>query len=528
MSYQGQTFQIPCNRGGLDNSPNIDVIEATQIIIGTENISLNEDGRQKRGGTSIKQAGYGGAQVMGGKDFTLTNGTQFLVVATADGKIWKDKDTTIKTGLANNVYTGFTIYNNELYAFNGSNTPQVWDGVAVSTSDMTNPDPAWTGTSQPTHAVVHGKGPSERMWAFGAFPFSFSGSGLNTDGTSEADFSTPFIEYVNTGDGFGITAGIEFGDRLIFFSKSRAFIFEDSDLDSANWGHTPAQWSGGVAHWRLLVRAPNDLFAMMEDGEVYSVATAQQFGDYKEASVSRPPFLDRWLRNNAKFDDIEKFHAVYDPELRHIKWFIVRSGQAQVDTALLLYLDRIRRYGPEEAWTLHSGATDSSGYSASASWNFRVDPPEDHRDYIYTGDYIGNVWDLEENSINDNNTAYTGIFKTPSLNQGDPRITKKYKRGWIVVKPAGNISLSVKTWVDGALHGSTQTVSLAGTGAVYGTAIYGTAIYGGDEVINVPFDIGAIGNRIQFEFSNAVLNQGFFISQVLFDFKPLGNRPQRV
>ena len=525
MSYQGQTFRIPCNRGGFFNSPNTDIIEATQMVEVTKNLSLEEDGREKRGGTSIISAGYGGAQVMGGKDFTLNNGNQFNVVATADGKIWRNATTTIKTGLATNVYVSFTFYNNELYIFNGSNIPQVWDGVATSTSDIANPDPAWSGSNYPTHAVVHGKGNSERMWAFGAFPYSIYGSALNTDGTSEADFSSSFIEYVNTGDGHGITAGIEFGDRLIIFGKTRAFIFEDTDTDTANWGHTPAQWSGGVAHWRVLIRTPNDLIAMMEDGEVYSVTTAQQFGDYKEASISRPAFVDRWLRQSARLTNIKQFHATYDPELRLIKFFIVRNGQAQVDTALVFYLDRAIRFSPAEAWMIHDNQVANSGYSASASWNYRLDPPEDHRDYIYTGDYSGNVWDLEEVNRNDNNNGYDAIFETPDMTFDDPRIDKDFKRGWLVTKAEGPQVLRVTPFVDGIALAQ-QQISLAGTGVPLDTFLLDTDTLAGDEILTKPFDIGAKGRRLKIEVENGFVDEDFFISQMMVDFKPLGNRPQ--
>jgi hypothetical protein len=531
MSYQGMTFPIPGNRGGFVDSPNFDLVSHVQMLGATKNISLNEDGREKRGGTGHVTSGYGGAQIMGGVDFTLTNGNQFDVVATTDGKIWKDENTTIKTGLATGAYVSFTIYNNKLYIFNGFNTPQVWDGVAGSTSNMANPAAGWTGANQPTHAVIHGKGNSERMWAIGAFPYSIYGSGLNTDGTSEADFSSPFIEYINTGDGFGITAGIEFGDRLVLFGKTRAFIFEDTELDTANWGHTQAQWSGGVAHHRLLVRTPNDLIAMMEDGIVYSVTTAQQFGDYKVNSLSSPAFIDRWLRNNSKFTDIDKFHATYDKELRLIKFFIVRSGQTQVDTALVFYLDRAALSGPAEAWMIHDNQDSDSGYSASASWPFRQDPPEDHRDYIYTGDYSGNVWDLEEVNRNDEDNAYVGLFETPHMTFENPdigvgaRTDKDFKRGWLVTTAQGDYDLSVTPFVDG-VELTTQQVSLAGVGGVLDSFLLDTDVLGGGELLNKPFDIGAKGKRLKLKVFNSGVDQTFFVSQMLVDYKPLGNRPQ--
>ena len=524
MSYSGETFRIPATRGGFNFSPNIDLIPDEAMIDGTKNLDLGEDARGRRGGTDIKLSGYGGAQIVGGVDFTLRDDNQFEVVATADGKIWKDDTTTIATGLAANVFIDFTVYNNELYICNGINTPQVWDGSATATTDLALTPTDWTGGSNPFQMIVHGKGASNRLWA--VLGENVYAADLDTDGTSEADFSDANVVVIriNTGLGAGIKGIVEFGDRIVAFSSKNAYIIDDTDTDSDNWGYENAQWTGGVASWRLIVETPNDLVCMMEDGEIYSVVTAEQYGDYKEASIARPAFIDRWMRERARLTDIAKFHATYDPELRLIKFFVVKSGSNAVNTALVYYLDRTAKFGPIEAWMLHD-SDNASGYDASASWNFRLDPPEDHRDYIHTGDYGGNVWDLEEKSINDNGAAFTSIFKTPSSTFGDPRVTKDYKRGWVVVKPQGATNLVVKTWIDGVLF-STQNVSMQGTGALYGTAIYGTDAYAGDEALPVAFDVGNKGRRIQNQYSNANANEDFLVSQTMTDFKPIGKRPQ--
>lgn len=503
------------------------MIDAVQMVGNTKNINLNEDSREKRGGTGHVDSGYGSAQIMGGFDFTLQNGNQFNVVATADGKIWKDENTTIKTGLTNNVFVSFEIYNNALYITNGADTPQIWDGSAGSTSNMTNTPTDWAGANQPTHMVVHGKGASERLWAIGALPYKVYAADLNIDGTSEADFSDAnvVVILINTGDGAGIVAGIEFGDRLIVFGKNRTYIIDDTDTDAANWGHENVQWQGGVAHHRLLIRTPNDLVAMMENGDIYSVTTAEQYGDYKRASIASPAFIDLWFRQNASLSNIDKFHATYDSELRLIRWFFIRSGQTQVDSDWVYYQNRAETVGPHEAWMLHDNQSSVSGHSASASWNFRLDPPEDHRDYIYTGDYSGNVWDLEEVNRNDENNAYVGRFKTPDMTFEDPRVYKDYKRGWLITTAQGSYNVTVTPYVDGIAQTS-QLVSLAGTGAVLGSFVLGTDVLGGGELLPKPFDIGAKGTRLAIDVLNSGVDETFLISQILVDFKPLGNRPQ--
>lgn len=523
MSYVGKTFQIPCNRGGFYYSKNVDTIPPAMMIGLTKNLNLNHDGRETRGGTDIALTGYGGAQIMGGFDFTLRNGTQFNVVATADGKIWKNATTTIKTGLASNVYVSFCVYNNKLYICNGDNIPQVWDGAAASTSNLALMPADWTGSNYPVQMIVHGRGASERLWAIGAVPNIVYASALN-DGTSDADFFNVITIQIETGDGFGITGGVEYGDRLFVFSNRRAFIIDDEDASAANWGYQNAQWSGGAAHHRLIVKTPNDLVCMMDDGEIYSVNTAMQYGDYQQASIARPAFIDRWLRENSNLSKINNFHAVYDPELRLMKFFLVRAGKTTVDTALIYYLNKALTHGPSEAWMIHDNQTYNSGYSASASWNFRLEPPEDHRDYIYTGDYSGNVWDLEEIDENDNDNAYTVVMETPDMSFENPRVNKHFKRGWLIAESSGDYSVNLTTYVDGTAI-STNSISLSGGGVFLNDFQLDDDYLAVREVLNIPFDIGTTGNRIRFKVVNNNANQAFFISQILVDYKPLGNRP---
>jgi hypothetical protein len=325
------TYQNPANIGGLNHNPNIDLIPPEAMVYPSRNINIHEDGRGPRGGTSKINAvaGYGSAQVTGGFDFRLNNGNQFQVVTTADGKIWKDDSNTIKTGLTINRFSSFSVMNNELYIANGADVPQVWDGVAASTSDLTLTPTDWSGSDFPQQLIVHGKGNSERMWAVMAGTSknkTIYASALN-DGTSEADFSDANVLtfYVETGDGDGLTGGVEFGDRLVVFGKRRSYVIDDTDTNTDNWGYQQAQWDGGAATWRLIVKTDNDILCMMEDGNIYSISSVQDYGDYRRASLTRPAHIDKWINDYVDLSAIADFHVVHDEELRAVKWFMTRS-----------------------------------------------------------------------------------------------------------------------------------------------------------------------------------------------------------
>lgn len=519
MGYNGNTFIIPMNRGGLFEDPNIDATVPWAMISPTRNLNLDENGRRKRGGTAhVNDAAFSGTpQVMGLYDFRLRNLNRFTIAATNGGKIYKNASTTIKTGMSTTKYFQFETFENELFICDGETRPQTWDGAAASTSDITSIPTDWSGSNFPKQLIKHGYGASERLWAFGCPSTSQTlYASENGDGNDFSDANV-ITQSIETGDGFGIIGGVEFGDRIFAVGKRKFFLIQDTDSNTANWGYQAVQWEGGAAQWRLIIKTPNDIICMMEDGEIYSVIAAETYGDYKAASLTRPAFMHRWIKEYVKLPAIEDFHGIYDPVLRAVKIFVVRNGQTQCDTALVYFIDR----PVQEAWMIHDNQDATSGYSAASSALIR----ESVGVYkVYTGDYSGNVWELETANRNDNDNGYYAGFKTPPISLNNPRVKKDLKRGWISTQPEGDYNLNIKIWIDG-LTQTAQTVSLAGTGGVLDSFTLGTSLLGGVELIESPFTIGNKGKRIQFEVYNNNADEDFFVSQMMIDNKFLGARP---
>ena len=77
------------------------------------------------------------------------------------------------------------------------------------------------------------------------------------------------------------------------------------------------------------------------------------------------------------------------------------------------------------------------------------------RDFIvYTGDYDGFLWKLEQATKSDDSNAYYAGFKTPPLTFDSPRQTKIYRNVRIITKTQGNFYLQIKWWVDGEYQNS--------------------------------------------------------------------------
>jgi hypothetical protein len=523
MSYKGETYLIPGNAGGFTAEELSSEISPEMLVV-AENINLNKNGKASRGGTSHvnSTAVSGTPKILGIFDFILKNGNRFLIFGGSDGNLYKDFTTTIKTGLGVGFFD-FEVWNENLISVNRVAKPQSWDGVAVNSSDLANLPTDWTANvSYPGQIIKHGRGNSERMWALlvPEKPFDLYASDLN-DGINDPDFSDANVKvfHIETGDGIGLTGGIEFGERLILFSKRRAYIFDDSDINPTNWGYQQAQWEGGAAHERLIVKTPNDVVSMMEDGTIYSITAVQSFGDYKAASLTREAFIDEYIKDNIDLTLINDFHAIYDPVLRAIKFFMIRKGSSRVDTALVYFIDR----GPRNGWTIHNNLNFDSGYS-SVSSALVTSVTGDFK--IYTGGYSGFIWELETANKNDNNNGYFAGIKTPELFFGDPRTAKKTIRGFVSAREEGNYDLDVDIWVDSIKQAPT-TIKPLGVGGVYGTGLYGTAVYGGEASTRLSFDLRyKVGESIQLQISNSNVNQPFFISRQMIDYKNLGRRPQ--
>lgn len=510
MGYAGNTFGIPFSRGGVNNSINYDDFPANDMLPTSRNFNLVQGGRRKRGGTTrVSGELDSGVRIYGMFDYLKPGGTQYTVFATST-KIWQCADPTwgtpgtIKTSWTASKYVWFSQFQQEVYACNGVDMPVLWAGSGQSSALAGTPTDWDTVNSKPKYMVTHGRGESERNWAFGcaATPYTLYIS-PNDDGDDFSDANVILLP-IDTKDGYGIVGGIVFQDKFMAFGKTQTYIVDDADALTANWGYYAAAWEGGAIGQKMIVKTPNDIHVMSEDLDVYSVMAAERYSDYKAASLARPAHIDQWLRDNVETAYLDDFHGIYDPKLRAVRWFIVRSGQTTSDTCLLYFIDR----PPNEAWMIHNSDAAASGYFASCSTLKRI-ALGDYQ--IYTGDYSGYIWKLEQSSKLDNAKKYTAQFKSAPTPFNDSetsinaRIPKDFKRGRLGMTPQGTETASIAWWVDG-VAGTTRAI---------------TAVAG---VYDYEFELGAKGRRFQYQVLSSASNSDSFFSNVLIDYKPLGKK----
>jgi hypothetical protein len=515
MGYAGQTFLIPQSAGGFQYRYDLEYVEPTMLVGESRNFNLHRDGRQKRGGT-IKtnyDPSMGTSKILGLFDFRL-QGKSFQVFSMANGNLYFNTPLVLYSGLSTTNYTSFVVFNDELYFCDGETEPRTWDGndsYPVS-YPLTTPALDWTGTNQPFQFIVHGRGNSRRLWALmknGVY-FSSTGDGKEFDGGSSG------LITIETGDAFGLVGGVEFGDRLIVFSRTKAFIIDDEDADSGNWGYQAAQWEGGAAHWRLIVKTPNDVAVMTEDGDIYSFSAVQSYGDYKQASIARPAYIDTFLKEKAVMSKIEDFHAIYDPTLRAIKFFISVNDATKNDTGLVYFIDR----SPDQAWAIHDNRDYASGYNASCSALVRTAPATY---YVYTGGYDGFIWKLEDSGYEDDGNTYPLVLRTPRLIMGDVRRMKEFKRAIYTVMGAQDVSFDIKIIVDGEDNISEEFTT---TASAWDQSLFDEALFDYTFPVRESFDIGQKGRTLEIELQHETINQPIMLSSFMIDFKMLGAAPK--
>jgi hypothetical protein len=519
--YKGQTFVIPCDKGGVNYSQNIDLLPPTAMIGETRNLNLHNNGREKRGGTSISDATITSSQIMWIYKYRLKSGTENLITADIDGKLYEDGNLLSQGMAVGNYYSG-TTFNDKLFIADGSNIPHVWNGSDTVSRAITSPHVNWSDTA-PFQVLSHKRGNSQRVVMVNVDAVYLSSSAAG----GEEDFSSlnAVKIAIETNDGLGLQGCAGFGDRLICFGKTKAYRLDDSSSDSDNWGFYPVQWTGGVVNWRCIVDIDNNIVLMADDGTVYDVASVEQYGDYLKSSLTRPAKIDRWITDNVNLGQSVNFHGIYDPNLRAVKYFVWRKNRAQVDTALVFFVDR----GPLDGWMLHSNRTNASGYDASVSAEIRE---SDGARIVYTGDYSGRLWKLEQEPLHDNaNSFYAGW--SGLITFGDIRREKQVDNLWVSATEEGDYIVSISTKIDGQTKvtygfsmldaNSTALVIGSATRGIIGTNTIGDTFTSMNVPINVEY--GNNGVRFYYDVFTNSTTSDFFMKAIMVDFKPLGRRP---
>lgn len=506
MGYAGQQFRVPLIDTGFRDDRNVELLPPAALITPSKNMNYHEGGLSKRGGSAISILGMGSS---GQGNFHFRKPTSSILVFAAGGKLYQSNyGNVLHSGMSTQNFVSFVQTSAYIFCADGQTNPQYWDGSTSTSSDVT-PATSWAG-NMPIQMVTHtraGSGAGDRLWA------------VTPDGMWYSKLNTP-IDFLNGDAGFipidsigGLVGAYDLGGQLFAFSRTQTFLIQDSDPSIANWGYTNALWEGGVASWRLIIKAYNNLFLMAEDGLIYNLTGVLTTGAYNAAALNRPPFIDKFIRDNVNLQNIQNFHVSYDRKLRALKWFMQEGGSTN-NIAITYFIDK----KPESAWIIHDNENFPSGYNAMCSCEVR-NAPGDYQ--VWTMDAMGDIWKLEQTSRDDNGNSYAVHLKTKPQDINDPRRNKHYMALAFRGQASGNVDFTLHTWIEG-IRQADETFSLNGSGAAFDSAHFDVDVFTGDTIVTAPINLGYYGRDLQIELINDVAGQDFFLAEILFFCKPLG------
>lgn len=491
-------FIVHPAKGGLNSTQGPTHIPPDALRIAT-NIAYGVDGvRRKRPGTNRLNA----AQVLdGGTAITFTGIADFWrygaslapvqsYIATGGTQVWRMTPgdatwTSIGTGWGSNtantsitIGQGFAVFANDL-----NEAPQSWD--------------------QTTFAALAGSPPNfsmsryhlRRLWYAGV-PATPSTVNASAAGDITLHSGADYLTYVVDEDD---------GDRVVGLSqpwKRRIFVFKGPNKGSIHElaGLTAATITRDkiitgapcISH-NSIITTPNDIYWCSLYG-FHSLRTTQEYGDTKEFFLSAPIQKDFDRLNTSRLGQIQSF---WHPTQNVVGWLVPWAGQVQ-NTAVFLY-----NYALSQ-WSIW----EFGGFNPSCAAVMR-DPTSQR---LYVGDYTGRVHsgDQDIRSDDDGTVSYAARIRTPiHIHLSDlasEMAEKQFYAATTFFKPKGDYNATLDTVVDGSSVGSFN-VSMAGSGAIFGTAIFGTSRFGGSEIGYVETPFMARGRSVELTYTMSGANR---------------------
>jgi hypothetical protein len=213
--------------------------------------------------------------------------------------------------------------------------------------------------------------------------------------------------------------------------------------------------------------------------------------------------IKEWMRENLNDTYITDFHGIYDPILRAVRFFVVSKNSQTIDTCLIHFIDRPL----PESWAIQDASGNSaSGYNASCS-SLIYAGAGDYQ--IWTGDYKGNFWKLNDDAKADGTSSFESTFTSPSSPLETPRSMKRFDKLYFDIEVFSSIPGEIKI---------TPIIDRVQYGAFTIVATEGRKFY------EIP--LGYLGYELKFKVSSNVSGFNYAVHQAMVDFKPLTNKPQ--
>lgn len=472
-------IEIPAGRDGITRVKNATLLRASQLAY-ADNITAERLAFEKMPGASKVNTVALSGDVLGHWDWIYGNpATQELVAYVDDGASaslvtvnGSGVVATLKSGLTTGGFPwfeeGWTGSQRVLYIFNGLNTPQVYTGGGVPSTDITNPSADWA-VNKPAAAGQT----RTRMVAWGNSNFSHSlyltvpGAHSNYTGGESA------VERIFPGEGQKITAG-KFHKERFYIGKYPLGIYylDDSDISPANWSRYRVTNSIGTGGPGCMLDIGDDLIIFGTDGYFYALSQIRTQGQ-----VSIPPFLaqetSEFIKEKVNLAYLHKVRSIWFGHKRQA-WFAVPSTNSTECDAIIIF-DLMEPENPKLLYSTRDVCTSLTLRRASVT---AVQKPS-------FGDTDGFIWQGDQSARNKGGAAYTAQYETVPVPLMPGALTRgNLEQLHVVMQPQGNWDLTLEVLRDGV---SSQTVaySMQTPGAAAGTISLDSDVLAGQTIANV-------------------------------------------
>lgn len=518
MSYQGIRAEIPFGFGGLDksNPATVPINRLTQA----ENIEIIDKFAGKEGGSLHQNstAITSTPAILAGFDYIPTLGTKRGIVATSDGKLYKDDGTftwatTLKSGLTADQPTAISEGGVEsfgadkhLFFCNGADQVEVLAADGATTANIATPSTDWA-TTPPNKMIVHGL----RNYAIAGHILYYSTTGDHEDFTG----SGSGIFQIYPGEGDELINFASFLGRLFLFKRPYGLYYIDqtADLnDPTKWVIFKVSDKIGCSGVNALAQTPNEAIFTSEEGGLHFLSGAERFGDVLDSDITARLNIEDVFRNDSDLTRLDRVQIVYYEDKKQV-WVCYTSNTGTRN-------DRILKLDVSDIANLKASVTTKD--ESEAIWIYRDATTQKRKPLL--GGHDGFVWTTDENNRNINvTTSYTGKLQTPftDFSYLDPSLTSKDKildAVEVVAKPSGDNDISIDTLIDGE-YAHTTTFNMGTAGTALGTFQLDVDRLDGAGVINKRKRVTGTGIRYSFIITNSGLNENFNLDKLIVYFR---------
>jgi hypothetical protein len=479
MSRRSEGLRFFNFSGGLATKPPVTSLALNQAV-DIDNINLLPSGGfEKRRGNSLFNATAmnGGASVHGLGYHRQSDGDDFLLAICGD-KIYKSDSldgtmdditgaVTITTG-NNNIWTHSVLNDKSLFVGGDKTTdvPIKWDGSGDAEVLGGTPPVGTFGLAANNRFFIGNTvaNPSRINWCIFGDPEDWTGVGSGSQDVSR-----------NDGDTLVGACQIGVNHMLLFKQNS----IHDLVITSAPFPLYPLFKNVGAVSPRGIVEV---------DGMVYFITPEPEMKATDGSKIySFPDIIDDVFSglNTAR---LKYLHGTYYKSLGQIWWVVSDGSSATHDLCIVWDIAR-------QAWLKHT-----TGFKMNCSCI-----AQDRRPFMAA--YDGKIYEMDKTSTN-NDASET----SPGT------ISCIWRSGWqdlntlINAKTFPYVDTSYTTQTSGTFNFSygfdfdpdrkTETISMAGTGGVWGTMLWGTGLWGGSSDKFKMFSTKGLGKVVQFAVSN--------------------------